>query len=438
MKKSGLLSLVMVGALILSACSAGDSSTATTHITSPTETTAPTVPTVNTVPTESTEPAPETQPTAEPLPETEALRIQDGFTVRVGEKDRTGILSDNSVYSKTGIAAGETLTVESLTPFSSLYLIWDEIPGAYTVSWKNGSKECGAYDFLHEYVTLPEAVTQVEISFSEDASRLLCDLRGYTYGYAPEDVQLWEPPCEEADILVFPTHSDDDALFFGALISYYAIERQLTVQTAFMVDHRWQPHRAHERLNGLWAMGIRHYPILGSAPDTATFDFQEAMSLYYSSDILGWQVEQIRRFKPLVIVGHDLNGEYGNAGHKVNAHYLTQAIQAAADPTNYPASADAYGIWETPKLYLHLYWEHTWYLDVNSPMANDPQGRTPFQAAQDGFAAHVSQQPWGIVQQNDNNRAYDCRLFGLYHTLVGYDTIADVMENINESYWRSR
>lgn len=438
MKKSGILPLILAAALIFTACS-GE--------TLPPETTAPTVqtlpqettlPTVQTLPPETTGPAPETEPTEETVPEKEAVRIREGVTLQVGEKDRSGTLSDDDVNSRVRIAIGAVLTVESQQPFSSLYLIWDGIPGTYTVQWEGGSVECGAYGFLHEYVTLPETVTKAEITFAEEAERLLCDLRVYTDGYAPADVQLWELPCEEADILVFPTHSDDDALFFGALISYYAIERQLTVQTAFMVDHIWQPHRAHERLNGLWAMGIRHYPILGSAPDTATFDFQEAMSLYYSSDILGWQVEQIRRFKPLVIVGHDLNGEYGNAGHKVNAHYLTQAIEAAADPTNHPESAEAYGTWETPKLYLHLYREHEWYLDVNTPMVNDPQGRTPFQAAQDGFAAHVSQQPWGTVQQNDHNRAYDCRPFGLYYTRVGYDTTADVMENIDISYWRSK
>ena len=367
-----------------------------------------------------------------------AQQITEGFSLWLGDKDLTHYAADSNVETKVRIYSDDALQIESVTPFSALYLIWDTIPGNYTLQWEGGSMGCGTYNFLHEYVELEQPVYAVTLILPEETSALLCDVRCYTEGSAPEDVQIWQPPCAEADILVFPTHSDDDAIFFGALLSYYAVERQLTVQTAFMVDHVWQPHRAHERLNGLWAMGIRHYPILGSAPDTATFDFQEAMSLYYSSDILGWQVEQIRRFKPLVVVGHDLNGEYGNAGHKVNAHYLTQAITAAADPEQYPKSAHDYGVWQAPKLYLHLYRENEIYLEVNTPMENDPLGRTPFEAAQDGFAAHVSQQRWAQVQQNDANRAYDCRPFGLYFTLVGTDTTADIMEHVDREAWLNR
>lgn len=375
-----------------------------------------------------------TEPEAVPLPP--AQRIPDGFSLFMQERDVTQYVVDDNVGSKVRAYSEDTITIESSIPFAGLYMIWDAIPGTYTIQWEGGSKICGEYGFLHEYVALEEAVTQVTLVLPPEASVLLCDVRLYTEGSAPEDVQLWLPPCQEADVLVFPTHSDDDALFFGALISYYAIERQLTVQTAFMVDHTWQPHRGHERLNGLWAMGIRHYPILGAAPDTATFDFTEAMNLYAPSDILGWQTELIRRFRPLVVVGHDLDGEYGNAGHKVNAHFLTQAIHTAADPDAYPASADLWGTWKTPKLYLHLYRENEWYLDVNTPMTLDPLGRTPFEAAQDGFAAHVSQQQWGVVQQNDSNRAYDCRRFGLFFSLVGEDTTADIMENIDLDQWR--
>ena len=419
MKRKSILCLIL--AILLTGCTAKEPVQTQPVAVAPTETAAPTE--APTVPEEVILPP--------------AQQITEGVTLLLGDKDLTWYVSDGNVETKVRIYSEDSLRIESSTPFSALYLVWDTIPGVYTLQWEGGSQVCGENDFLHEYVTLEAPVCGVTFVLSPESSALLCDVRCYTEGSAPEDVQLWQPPCEEADILVFPTHSDDDALFFGALIAYYAIERQLTVQTAFMVDHTWQPHRAHERLDGLWAMGIRHYPILGSAPDTATFDFQEAMNLYRSGDILGWQVEQIRRFKPLVVVGHDLNGEYGNAGHKVNAHYLTQAIAAAADPEQYPASCHDHGTWQTPKLYLHLYRENEWYLDVNTPMENDPLGRTPFEAAQDGFAAHVSQQKWGIVQQNDNNRAYDCRPFGLYFTLVGYDTTADVMDNIVVSDWRS-
>ena len=354
----------------------------------------------------------------------------------VGTNNLTHILSDSSHWSRQAFSASQTLAVESEKPFSSLYIQWDLVPGTYAIVWDGGSLECGLYGFLHEYIRLPEAVTRVEFVFTTGERHSLCDIQVLTEGVAPEGVQDWQPPCEEADILVFPTHSDDDVLFFGPLISYYTIERGLTVQTAFMVEHTYYPERNHERLNGLWTMGVRNYPILGTAPDTDTHNINEAMSYYAASNIEAWQVEQIRRFRPLVVVGHDFNGEYGNGGHKVNAYYLARAIESSSDPEQFPESAEIYGTWDTPKLYVHLHPENEILLDVYSPMEHDPQGRSPFQVAVDAFKCHVSQHKWGYRVETER-RSYDCRPFGLYRTLVGDDTTADIMENIDISYWRS-
>ena len=388
--------------------------------------------------TPATEPPPEeTVPPTEPEVVVPAQEIDDGFMLLVDELPSLMFVTDGNTNSYKTLRAEEHVVISSDTPFAALYFIWHEQQGTYTVQWEGGSVQGGQHGFIHEYISLGESVTSVTLVFTENTNAL-SELYLYTEGTPPEDVQIWQPPCEQADILVFPTHSDDDTLFFGALMAYYAIEKQLDVQTAFMVYHAGEPRRVHERLNGLWEMGIRNYPILYNAMDVGTYDFQLAMSWYADSKIPDWQVEQIRRFKPLVVVGHDLEGEYGNAGHKVNAYYLVRAIEYAADPELYPESAELYGVWDTPKLYIHLYPENEWYFDVNTPMENDPHGRTPFEVAEDAYAHHLTQHKWGFrVQQDDNVRIYDCRPFGLYRSLVGLDTTADVMENIDPAQWRT-
>ena len=416
--------------VLLAGCAAVSPETTPPAVTTETASvTEPTVP-ATTAPVETTE-AP-----SEPEPEPVAERISEGVRIFIGEKDYTGILSDRDHLTKQHFLASAAITVESQSPFSSLYIEWEEIPGTYTISWEGGSMEAGTYDFLHEYVRLPEAVNQVTIRLQVEQQHTLCDLLVLTRGTAPEGIQDWLPPLEQADILVFPTHADDDVLFFGPLMVYYVMERELDVQTAFMVEHNGYPHRRHERLNGLWAMGIRHYPVLGSAPDTDSLDIRFGLEYYADSDIERWQVEQIRRFDPLVVVGHDLNGEYGNAGHKVSAYYLIQAVESAADPEKYPELAEQYGLWETPKLYLHLYPENEILLDVNVALENDPQGRTPFEIAAEAMYCHQSQLKWGYRVQQGEKRIYDCRPFGLYYSLVGSDTGADIMENIRPEDWR--
>ena len=386
-----------------------------------------------------TEPQPEeTEAPTEPEVVIPAQEITDGLMLLVNGQADSAYITDGKANSYRVLRSTDSVVISSNTPFAALYLIWNDRPVEYTVLFEGGSVQGGQYGFLHEYLSIGRSVTTVTLVFEENSFYSLSELCLYTEGTPPDDVQVWQPPCELADILVFPTHSDDDTLFFGALMAYYAIEKQLNVQTAFMVHHAAQPERSHERLNGLWEMGIRNYPILYNAPDAGIHDFHESMAWYAGSKIPDWQVEMIRRFKPLVVVGHDLKGEYGNGGHNVNAYYLVRAIEYAADPEMYPESAEVYGVWDAPKLYIHLYPENEWYFDVNTPMENDPQGRTPFEVAEDAFAHHLSQHKFGFhVMQDDEQRIYDCRPFGLYRSLVGEDTAADVMDNIDPAQWRT-
>ena len=149
--------------VLLAGCSAVPLETTPPAVT--TETAPITVPTVpaTTVPVETAVPVETTEAPTEPEPEPVAERISEGVRIFIGEKDYTGILSDRDHLTKKHFPASAPVTVESLTPFSSLYIEWEEIPGTYTISWEGGSMEAGTYDFLHEYVRLPEAVNALGV-----------------------------------------------------------------------------------------------------------------------------------------------------------------------------------------------------------------------------------------------------------------------------------
>lgn len=432
MKKAWPIVLVLCVLFALAGCShqqevipTTQSLAATEVLTEPTETVVATT-SAETEPTQ-TEPVEVTEPVVEPEPVAEY--IDSGVVMTLDGADITWQLAEADYSRSTGVSASQVLSVESEAPFAALYIIWDRNPGKFTLVWDGGSLECGEEGFLHDYIRLPEEVGSLSFVFDGDQTRYVCSMGAYTYGTAPDRVQDWLAPCETADILAFPTHADDDVLFFGAVLSHYAIEEELAVQTAFMTDHYYEPVRKHERLDGLWAMGIRHYPILGTARDYYTMDLTEAANYHAYDGILQWQVELIRRFKPLVILGHDIDGEYGHGQHKLNTHYLIQAVEQAADARQYPRIALQYGLWNTPKLYLHLYDQQGIVFDVNTPLQNDPEGRTPFVIAQDAYKCHVSQQEYYFAVSQDPNSVMDCTRFGLYRTLVGYDTGNDLMEH---------
>ena len=356
-----------------------------------------------------------------------AAQIEEGLLILDGV-DQRAALADGNYATKVTITPGQTMILESGEKIGGLYLQWDTPPGEYRLEWEGGSQICGKENFLHEYVLLAKGAERIELSSEQGVS--LSELKLFTEGTPPDTVQHWLPPCEQADVLVFPTHSDDDALFFGALIAHCAIERELTVQTAFMVDHWYAPVRNHERLNGLWELGVRHYHVLGTARDYNAPSLTHAQNYHRADDILGWQVAQLRRFAPLVVVGHDWNGEYGHKQHILNARYLTQAVELAALEDQYPESVLRYGVWNTPKLYLHLYGENPLVLEVNTPLVKDEQGRTAFTIAQDAYAHHKSQQQYYFqVRQGAEYPREDCTRFGLFHSTVGKDTGVDLMEH---------
>lgn len=393
--------------------------------------TIPSPSTPSTVPTTEAPQTTTTEPTAPTIPKPEAQAVEI-LSASVRGRNIAATLSDSSYLTQAWIFAGESLVISGETPFAALYIQWEQLPQAYTLTWDGGSLD-NSGSFLHEYIRLPQQVTEIALSSPTGEHLPVCGIRLFTQGSTPADVQDWLAPCREADILVFPTHADDDVLIFGAVMSYYAIEKGLTIQTAFPVFHPGEPERKHEQLDGLWALGIRHYPVVGNIPDLMSRSLAEAKVLHQNDDLLYWQVSQIRRFRPLVILGHDIGGEYGHGQHRLNTHFLLQAVEAAADSAQYPELGAP---WNTPKVYLHLYPERQIVFDVNAPLQNDPDGRTPFQIAEDAYALHVSQHKYYFQVTQGESDPMDCRVFGLWRSTVGSDTAWDLMENIDPGNFR--
>ena len=350
---------------------------------------------------------------------------------------------------KTG--EGAFLTLRSPEGFGSAYLIFDREYGAFTVTDKDTgeTQTVGEEGFLHTFLDLEalfgHAPQTLTLRFENGPAALL-ELTLFTPGKVPDWVQRWQSPVENgADLVLFSTHADDEQLFFAGVLPYYAGERGDRVQVVYMTNHRnitKDGHlRCHEALDGLWAVGVRNYPVFGGFADYYCKSLKDAVALYSymgveQEEMLGYVVEQLRRFRPLVAVGHDLNGEYGHGGHMLYADLLTQAVELATDPERFPESAQAYGIWDTPKVYLHLYEENQITMDWDKPLEHFG-GMTAFEVTKNkGFPCHKSQTQdfaWymsGIDRAADIPKYSPC-LYGLYRTTVGPDQAKnDFFENL--------
>lgn len=392
-----------------------------------------------------------------PLPsfaaEQAAANITKDTTVTATGYGSAGFLTDGDIKNHKTSDGNATITLESSVGMAGIYLLFDLEYGAYTIKDNASGKTvtAGTYGMLHEHIDLAavfgSAPTSVTLSFDSGSVRL-SEISVYSAGALPSSVQTWSAPHDGgADLVLFATHGDDDQLFFAGLLPLYAGEKGLRVQVVYLTDHRnLTKSRTHEMLNGLWNVGVTAYPVFGSFADFRIDDLQDTYAEYESlgtpkEKLQSFVVEQIRRFKPLVAVGHDINGEYGHGMHMVYTDLLINALDITDDAAQFPESAKKYGTWDIHKLYLHLYEQNPVTIDYDQPLSSF-DGMTAFEVTQKlGYPCHESQQwtwftDWINGKQDQITKAseietYSPCKFGLYHSSVGADVKKnDFFENI--------
>ena len=294
-------------------------------------------------------------------------------------------------------------------------------------AWVDAGHTDGSY--LTEYLPLPEGTVSFRIANApgNKTRYRIADLRIYGPGEIPPEVQQWQPPLDKADLMLLVAHADDEVLWFGGALPTYAGERGRACQVCMLVPS--MPYRRLELLDSLWTCGVRNYPAWARFPDSFSASLSRQYKHWSKNKVYEVVTEWIRRFQPEVLLTQDVGGEYGHGAHRVCADAAMHCIGLAADAKKYPGSVKAYGTWDVPKCYIHLYPENVVDMDWRQPLASFG-GRTSFEVAEDAFRCHVSQQKtdyhvedWGSC---DNS------LFGLYRSLVGPDEEKnDFFEHLN-------
>lgn len=245
-------------------------------------------------------------------------------------------------------------------------------------------------------------------------------------GELPDWVQVWQPTQDKADILLLAAHPDDELLFFGGTIPDYGVERGLSVVVAYMSYSNTT--RKSELLNGLWSMGVRNYPVIGTFHDTYSGTLEDGYHRWKQKDVDTFITGLIRRYRPEVILSHDVNGEYGHGAHKVCADAALRCSMNASDPTFCPDSAQIYGTWDVKKVYLHLAKEQPIHMNWRVPLASQ-NGRTGLEAADAAYRLHVTQATTHFVVSDEDKNS--CADFGLVYSTVGPDVEGgDFLEHI--------
>ncbi|MCQ2558165.1 MAG: hypothetical protein MJ135_03490 [Oscillospiraceae bacterium] len=366
------------------------------------------------------EPVPDSEPLPEapPIPDFEAPKLPIRLTL--DGKPANRIMSDGSEHGSASLAAGSELNISSDAQIAWLYIIWDYIPSELILTGENGKSQREQGNYLHQLIRLEQPGKSISLLTPEQS--MICEITAFGEGYLPGDVQQWQAmPGGQADLLLFPTHADDEWIFFGGILPYYAGHMGYRVQVCYVISHtESQNVRNHELLNALWHAGVTYYPVIHTAPDLYSKSLGTAEQQYGEMAFEEYQVEQIRRFQPLVVIGQAVDGEYGHGAHRLNTACLMRAVWDAADESCFAASAEKYGAWDAPKTYLHNYGDHPLILSgMDEPLAFFG-GKTAMQVCYESYLFNQSQ------EKKDSSWVFSAKYnpycFGLYRSTVGEDT----------------
>ena len=346
-------------------------------------------------------------------------------TCLITSTDKTGdisLLTDSDPSTAWQSESG-SLVISSQTPVCYLYLEYFSVPDrTYEIS---GGLTGGDTPFLSEVVTLPSPQKTVTLSAAGVGGGVTV-LRVFGEGDLPADVPVWEKTPDKAALMLLAAHPDDDLLWFGGTLPYYSGVQKLNTAVVYLTSP--SRRRMSEALYGLWTAGVKQYPVFGNFPDKFRRRKQSELNIWGESDVNAFLTEQLRRYKPDVVLTHSPDGEYGHAAHKVAAASLMTCLHSAEDASFFPASADAYGLWTPKKVYLHAYGENPVKMNWDIPLASFG-GKTGFEMANEAFACHVTQQTGRHLLRHDGKTG--CTEFGLYLTKVGKDVYGnDFFENI--------
>ena len=352
---------------------------------------------------------------------TQEANITDDCELRGGDGDE-GDLSDSNYRTFYAVTDSLSITLPEDKSAEAITLHWQKVPQNVTISFMGADDaplgeivETNPSGMYHFYYPVAEGARRIVVS-TTDEGNALCEMRVYEQDKVSKVVQQWQPLPEKVDMLVVSTHQDDELLFFGGTIPYYAAQDK-TVGVVYMAE--CSRKRYAEAMDGLWSCGLQYHPVFVGFVDKRTDTYEEAVELWGMANTENTLVSLIRKYKPEVIVTHDVDGEYGHNQHILTCAAVQSAVEKASDPTVDPASAEQYGLWTPKKLYIHLYEENEIFMEVYDEPVEALDGMTMTQVATIGYSKHVSQQ--GAYQMETHGVRYDNRKYGLAFTTVGQD-----------------
>jgi len=293
-----------------------------------------------------------------------SITAQCSFTSRASRADRAADRRWSTAWEPTAAGDEMMITVSADVVSETLTLEWTTIPAAFEVILDGESVKVenleGRISFAIETGGASEMVIRVS-----DAAAGICEARVYAEGRTPEVVHDWQSASGNVDMMVVVTHPGEEFLFFGGAIPLAAAEGK-EVLVVYMTDCGRE--RYAEAMDGLWAVGVRTHPVCLNLENGRAKEYEDAIDMWGLEETYEVLVELLRKYKPDVVLTHDIYGEGENNQRKLTSATLRRAVLLATDEGAYPDSSEQYGVWDVKKTYIHRYEGNVITLEADTPM----------------------------------------------------------------------
>ena len=136
------------------------------------------------------------------------------------------------------------VVIHSEEPMYGLYLCFRQMPTSWELQVKAGEGKDdwktlipGDTRFHHTFYEL-DGLRTVRIYSTQEKAHVMGFNEIYVFGRGriPDWVQRWEEPVEKADILFLSAHQDDELIFLGGTIPYYATALKKPTVVVYMAN----------------------------------------------------------------------------------------------------------------------------------------------------------------------------------------------------------
>lgn len=260
----------------------------------------------------------------------EAGFLDARYTVSERKNAYVSFLSDEDVMTRMPVAASETLTMDWDKAAGGVYIQWHTLPDDFVVEQYDQS---GALLSSAVYVTERFDHTLTlnagcrRIMLSAAGGLAVSTLRPYSTGGLPQDVELFDEPVNDADLMLVVAYPGEEYTLLGGLIPAYTVEHE--IETALVIAASQSRAQIAETLHALYALGVRAHPYFLGAVDNGQNTAKSLEAAWKPYEVQSQLEALLLRLTPRVLVSVNDTAQTVCARSVLHS-MLTEAISASA------------------------------------------------------------------------------------------------------------